>query len=102
MNVEVVDDTIWDLDLFSPASKALVLCPQSLAIREVPNFPDSSHVLLDSTFEDWDFDPNELELNFDLYEGLASKAVNEEVIDLDLVLQQRSFSERRDSANLVL
>ena len=57
---------------------------------------------LDSTFDDWDSNPNELKLNFDLYEGLSGKGVNEEVIDLDPVPQWRSFVERRDSANLGL
>ena len=100
MNVEVVDDTMRDLDSFSPTPKALVLCLQPLAVQEVPNFPDSSQVPLDNTFDDWDSDPNEPELNFNLYEGLTSKAVNEEVIDLDPVPQWRSSAERRDSANL--
>ena len=41
-------------------------------------------------------------LNFNLHEGLAGKAVNEEVIDLDLVPQRRSSAEHRDSTNLGL
>ena len=57
---------------------------------------------VDNSFDDRDSDPNEPELNFDLHEGLAGKAVNEEVIDLDLVPQQRSSAKRRDSANLGL
>ena len=83
MNVDVVDDTMKDLDPFSLAPKALVLCPQPLAVWEVPDFLDSSQVPANSTFDDRDSDPNELELNFNLYEGFAIKAVNEEVIDLD-------------------
>ena len=55
---------------------------------------------LDSTFDDRDSDPNKPKLNFDLYEGLASNTVNEEVIDFDLVPQQRSSAKRWDSANL--
>ena len=55
---------------------------------------------LDSTFDDRDSDPNEPEFNFDLYEGLVGKAINEEVIDLDAVPQWRSSIERQDSANL--
>ena len=100
MNVDVVDDTMQDLDPFSPAPKALVLCPQSLAVWEVPDFPDSSQVPADNTFDDRDSDPNELELTFDLHEGLLGKVVNEEVIDLDLVPQRRSSAEHQDSANL--
>ena len=83
MNVDVVDDTMRDLDPFNLVSKALVLCPQPLAVRKVPDFPDSSQVPVDSTFDDRDSDPNKPELNFDLHEGLAGKAINEEVIDLD-------------------
>ena len=78
-----------DLDPFSLAPKALVLCPQPLVVWKVPNFPNSSHVPADNTFDDQDSHPNEPELNFDLHEGLAGKAVNEEVIDLDLVPQWR-------------
>ena len=100
MNVDVVDDTMRDLDPFSPASKALVLCPQPLAVWEVPDFPDSSQVSADNTFDDRDLDPNEPELNFDLHGRLAGKAINEEVIDLDLVPQRRNLAERQDSANL--
>ena len=59
-------------------------------------------MLVDSTFDDRDSDPKEPELNFDLHEGLAGKAVNEEVIDLDLVPQRRKSAKRRDSANLGL
>ena len=102
MNVEVVDDTMRDLDPFSPAPKALVLCPQPLAIREVPDFPDSSQVPLHGTFDDQDSNPNEPELNLDLYEGLVGKAINEEVIDLDPMPQQRNSAERQDLANLGL
>ena len=90
MNVDVVDDTMQDLDPFSLAPKALVLCPQPLAVQEVSDFPDSSQVPTDNTFDDRDSDSNEPELNFDLLEGLASKTVNEEVIDLDPVPQRRS------------
>ena len=89
INVDVVDDTMWDLDPFSPAPKALVLCPQLLVVWEVPDFPDSSQVPADNTFDDRDSDPNEPELNFDLHEGLTGKAVNEEVIDLDPVPQRK-------------
>ena len=32
MNIEVVDDTMRDLDLFSPTPKALQLSPQPLAV----------------------------------------------------------------------
>ena len=99
MNVDVVDNTMRNLDLFSLAPKALVLCPQSLSVREVSDFPNSSQVPEDNTFDDQDSDPNEPELKFDLHEGLSGKVVNE-VIDLDLVPQRRSFAERRDSANL--
>ena len=35
MNDEVVDDTMRDLDPFSPPPKDLVLCPLPLAVREV-------------------------------------------------------------------
>ena len=94
MNVDVVDETMRDLDPFNPASKALVLCPQPLAIREVPNFSDSSQVLADNTFDDQDSNPNEPELNFDLHEGLTGKAVIDEVIDLDPVLQRRKGKKR--------
>ena len=55
---------------------------------------------LDSTFDDRNSDPNEPELNLNLYEGFTGKAVKEEVIDLDPVPQQRSSTERKDSANL--
>ena len=37
---------------------------------------------LDCTSHDQDSDPNELELNLDVYEGLADKVVNEVAIDL--------------------
>ena len=70
MNVDVVDDTMRDLDPFNLVPKALVLCPQPLAVREVI---DLDPVYGDSTFDDRDFDPNELELN----------------VDLDLLPQQR-------------
>ena len=83
MNVEVVDDIMQDLDPFSPASKALILYSQPLAIQEVLDFPDSSQVALDSTFDDQISDPNEPELNLNLYEGLMGKAINEVVLDLD-------------------
>ena len=63
MNVDVVDDTMRDLDPFSPASKALVLCLQPLAVREVI---DLDLVHADNTLDDRDSDPNEPELNFDL------------------------------------
>ena len=63
MNVDVVNDTMEDLDLFSPASKALVLCPQPLAVPEVI---DLDLVHTDNTFDDRDSNPNEPELNFDL------------------------------------
>ena len=55
---------------------------------------------LDNTSHDQDSDPNEPELNLKLYDGLTDKAVNEVVIDLDLVPQQRNSAKRRDSANL--
>ena len=42
MNVEVVDDTMRDLDPFSVAPKALQLSPLRLAVREVVDFWDSS------------------------------------------------------------
>ena len=58
-------DTMRDLDPFNPAPKALVLYPQPLVVWEVPNFPGSSQVPADSTFDDQDSDPNEPELNFD-------------------------------------
>ena len=63
MNVDVVDDTMKDLDPFSPAPKELVLCPQLLAVREVIDL-DSVHG--DSIVADWDFDPNKPDLNVDL------------------------------------
>ena len=63
MNVDVVDDTMRDLDPFNPAPKALVLCPQPLAIREVI---DLDQVYGDSTVDGRDSDPNEPELNIDL------------------------------------
>ena len=100
MNVDVVDNTIWDLNPFSPTPKALILCPQPLVVREVPDFPDSSQMPIDNTFDDRDSDPNEPQLNFDLHEELVSKAVNDEVIDLDPVPQRRSSTERQDLANL--
>ena len=53
-----------------------------------------------STFDDLDSDPNEPELNFNLYKGLVGKGVNEEVIDLDPVPQRRNSTERQNSANL--
>ena len=55
---------------------------------------------LDNTFDDRDSDPNEPELNLNLYEGLVDKAVNKVVIDLDLVPQRRNSAEHWDSANL--
>ena len=73
MNVDIVDDTMRDLDPFSPASKALVLCSQPLAVQEVPDFPDSSQVPANNTFDDRDSDPYEPKLNFNLYEGLVGK-----------------------------
>ena len=63
MNVDVVDDTMRDLDPFSPAPKALVLCSQPLVVWEVIDL-DPMHA--ECTFDDWDSDPNEPELNFDL------------------------------------
>ena len=96
MNVEVVDDTMQNLDPFSPTPKALLLYPQPLAVREMADFRDSSQVALDCTSHDQDSDPNEPELNLDFYEGLADKAVNEVVINLHPVPQQRSSAERRD------
>ena len=57
---------------------------------------------LNSTSYDQDYYPNESKLNFDLYEGLADKVVNEVAIDLDQVLQQRSSTQHRDLANLGL
>ena len=58
MNVDVVDDTMLDLDPFSLAPKAFVHYSQSLAVREVSDFPDSSQVPANSTFDDRDSDPN--------------------------------------------
>ena len=52
-----------DLDPFSPAPKELVLCPQSLAVRQVIDL-DSVHG--DNTVHDWDSDPNEPDLNVDI------------------------------------
>ena len=66
----------------------------------MPDFPNLSQVAVDSTFDDHNSDPSEPELNLELYERLRGKAVNEVVIDLDLVPQQRSFVEQQDSANL--
>ena len=40
-----------------------------------------------STSYDKEFDPTELELNLNFYEGLSNKAVNEVAIQLDLVPQ---------------
>ena len=66
MNVDVVDDTMRDLDPFSLAPKALVLYPKPLVVREVLNFPDSSEVPAHIIFDDRDSNPNESKLNFDL------------------------------------
>ena len=63
MNVDIVDDTMRDLDPFSPTPKALVLCPQPLVVREII---DLDLVHRDNTFDDWDSVPNEPELNVDL------------------------------------
>ena len=87
MNVEVVDNTMQDLDPFSPAPKALPLYPKPLAVREVSDFRDLSQVALDNTTHDKESDPIELELNLDLYEELSDKVVNEVSIQLDPVPQ---------------
>ena len=102
MNVEVVDNTMQDLDPFSPAPKALQLSPQPLTVRKVADFRDSSQVVVDSISHNKDSDPTKQELNVDLYEGLLDKVVNEVAIQLDPMLQQMSSAERRDLANLGL
>ena len=62
MNDEVVDDTMRDLDPFSPPPKELVLCPQPLAVREVI---DLDSVYGDSNVHGRDFEPNEPDVNID-------------------------------------
>ena len=66
------------------------------------DFRDLSQVALDNTSHDQDSDPNEPKLNLNLYEGLTDEAINEVIIDLDPVPQQRSSVEHQDSANLGL
>ena len=62
MNDEVVDDTMRDLDLFSPPPKELVLCPQPLAVWEVI---DLDSVPGDSNIYGRDSNPNEPKVNVD-------------------------------------
>ena len=62
MNDDVVDDTMRDLDPFSPPPKDLVLCPQHLAVREVI---DLDSVLGDINVQGRDSDPNEPDVNVD-------------------------------------
>ena len=62
MNDEVGDDTMRDLDPFSPPPKELVLCLQPLAVREVI---DLDLVPGDSNVHGWDSDPNEPDINVD-------------------------------------
>ena len=62
MNDDVVDDTMRDLDPFSPPPKDLVLCPQPLIVREVI---DLDSVPGDSSVPGRDSDPNEPDVNVD-------------------------------------
>ena len=62
MNDNVLDNTMRDLDPFSPPPNDLVLCPQPLAVREVI---DLDLVLGDSSVPGRDSDPNELDVNID-------------------------------------
>ena len=62
MKDEVVDDTMRDLDPFSPPPKELVLCLQPLAVREVI---DLDSVPGDNNVHGRDSDPNELDVNVD-------------------------------------
>ena len=62
MNDDVVDDTMRDLDPFSPPPKELVLCPQPLAVQEVI---DLDSVPGDSVVHGRDSDPNEPDVNVD-------------------------------------
>ena len=63
MNDEVVDDTMRDLDPFSPSPKDLVLCPLPLAVQEVIDFdsvPGDSNVHgADSNLNDPDVNVND-------------------------------------------
>ena len=102
MNVEVVDNTIRDLDLFSPASKPVQWSLQSKAIEEVDDFRDLSEVALDNTLDVKYYDPTEQKINMDLYEGLSDKVVTKIAIQFDPVLQQLKSPQHRDLANLGL
>ena len=62
MNDDVVDDTMRDLDPFSPPPKDLVLCPQPLAIWEVI---DLHSVPRDSSVRGGDSDPEKPDVNVD-------------------------------------
>ena len=62
MNDDIVDNTMRDLDPFSPPSKDLVLCPQPLAVREVI---DLDSVPGDNNVHGRDSDPNEPNVNVD-------------------------------------
>ena len=63
MNVEVVDDTMQDLDPFSLASKPVQRSPQPRAVEEVAKFRDLSKVALKNTLDAKDSDPIEEKLN---------------------------------------
>ena len=62
MNDDVVDNTMRDLDRFSPPPKELVLCPQPLAVREVIDLDSMPE---DNNVHGWDSDPNEPDINVD-------------------------------------
>ena len=62
MNDEVVDDTMRDLDPFSPPPKDLILCPQPLAVWEVI---DLDSVPGDSNVHGGDSNLNDPNVNVD-------------------------------------
>ena len=62
MNDEVVDDTLRDLDPFSPPPKDLVLCPQPFVVREVI---DLDSVSGDSNVHGGDSNLNDPDVNVD-------------------------------------
>ncbi len=72
MNEEVVDDTLQDLDAFSPEKKTA------------------------------DCDPEEEDPDIDIYEGLPDKAMTEVSTELDPVVEDLKSGHRRDVEKLVL
>ena len=102
MNKEVVDDTLQNLDTFSPKKKTAPQFSQRRPVLGEEDFRDLSKVAPQLSDDVKDCDPTEEDLNLDLYEGLSDKAMMKVPTKLDPVLEDLKSSQRWDVENLGL